>query len=255
LFGEDATLADSVKWLQELKFKALEKREGAAEQLDQVIELLNDDLLPDGAQIVEVGSQGVFVEARGVKLELGQLSDGYRGALALLVDLLRHIFSAYGTFDFERRDGRLVSTASAVVLIDEVEAHLHVSWQQKIGFWLTERFPKVQFLVTTHSPFICQAAHPEGLFLLPAPGEDRGVLPANKATYNQVVNGSIDDAVLSKLFGLEHAKSHRTRALEKEWASLRMRGLRGKLSQEELERKRELEEALPFPFEGVAEGR
>src|SRR5262245_59632517 len=43
-----------------------------------------------------------------------------------------------------------------VVLIDEVEAHLHLSLQQQIGFALTDRFPGVQFLVTTHSPYVCQ---------------------------------------------------------------------------------------------------
>jgi predicted ATP-binding protein involved in virulence len=45
---------------------------------------------------------------------------------------------------------------------------MHVEWQQKIGFWLTSHFPNIQFLTTSHSPFICQAAGPRGVIRLPA---------------------------------------------------------------------------------------
>ena len=45
-----------------------------------------------------------------------------------------------------------------VILIDEIDAHLHPAWQKRIGFWLKAHFPNIQFIVTTHSPFICQAA-------------------------------------------------------------------------------------------------
>jgi predicted ATPase len=54
---------------------------------------------------------------------------------------------------------------SGVELIDEVDAHLHPEWQREVGFWLKRHFPKIQFLVTTHSPSICQAAAPNGLFV------------------------------------------------------------------------------------------
>ena len=48
--------------------------------------------------------------------------------------------------------------APGVVLIDEVDAHLHPTWQRRIGLWFREHFPKLQFIVSTHSPLICQAA-------------------------------------------------------------------------------------------------
>lgn len=256
LFREDHALTEGITWLKQLNHQALEGDGPAKDLLADVLELLNDDLLPDGAKVVKVSSRGVEIERAGVRLDLLAWSDGYRVALALLLDLVRNIVDAYGKFDLQRDDdGRLVIENGALVLIDEIEAHLHVSWQQKIGFWLTERFPNVQFLVTTHSPFICQAAHREGLFLLPAPGEVRGVERADQATYNQVVNGSIDDAVLSKLFGLEHAKSLQTLAKEQEWATLRMQSLEAPLSDADAKRKRELEADLPFPFESLLGGR
>ena len=64
--------------------------------------------------------------------------------------------------------GAPVVTHRGVVLIDEVDVHLHVSWQRSIGFWLKKHFPNVQFIVTTHSPFVCQAADPGRSLLPPA---------------------------------------------------------------------------------------
>jgi predicted ATP-binding protein involved in virulence len=92
------------------------------------------------------------------------MSDGYRAALALLVDILRHMIQAFGVENLvEEANGRRQISHSGVVLIDEIDAHLHPEWQREIGFWLKRHFPKVQFLVTTHSPIILQAAdiHPQ----------------------------------------------------------------------------------------------
>lgn len=46
---------------------------------------------------------------------------------------------------------------TGVVLIDEVDAHLHPTWQTRIGQWFTKYFPNIQFIVTTHSPLVCRA--------------------------------------------------------------------------------------------------
>ena len=56
------------------------------------------------------------------------------------------------------------------MLIDEIDAHLHIAWQKRIGFWLKEHFPNIQFIVMTHSPFVCQAANREGAHPAPDAG-------------------------------------------------------------------------------------
>ncbi|WP_295430877.1 AAA family ATPase [uncultured Thiodictyon sp.] len=176
MFQEAASLAEVDQWLRNLNHKALENRVAERAQLELLLEILRDELMPNQIVVDRVDSDGLWLRDRnGVQLSWEEMSDGYRAALALLTDILRHLISAYGTEDLtERVDGTLRIKRSGVVLIDEVDAHLHPEWQREIGFWLKRHFPNIQFLVTTHSPIICQAADPNGLFVLPEPGSSAG---------------------------------------------------------------------------------
>jgi predicted ATP-dependent endonuclease of OLD family len=136
------------------------------------------------------------------------MSDGYRAALALLVDILRHMIQAFGVENLvERVDGRLQIAHSGVVLIDEIDAHLHPEWQREIGFWLKRHFPKVQFLVTTHSPIILQAADANGLFVLPEPASNERPRRLAQEEYQKIVASRPDSILLSPAFGLENTRS------------------------------------------------
>ena len=77
-----------------------------------------------------------------------QLSDGERGTLALVLDLTRRLAQA----NPEMADP--AKKAEAIVLIDEIDLHLHPKWQRRIVGNLTTAFPKCQFIATTHSPQI-----------------------------------------------------------------------------------------------------
>ncbi|MDL2321619.1 AAA family ATPase [Desulfosarcina sp. OttesenSCG-928-B08] len=79
-----------------------------------------------------------------------QLSDGYRTMLALVMDLARRMAVANEAIQWS--EGESILHSPGVVLIDEVELHLHPSWQQTVLPSLMEIFPNVQFIVTTHSP-------------------------------------------------------------------------------------------------------
>ena len=71
------------------------------------------------------------------------MSEGYRAAVAMLIDLLRHLVETYGHEGLvEETDGKWICPHSGVVLIDEVDSHLHPEWQRRIGFWLKVRFPE-----------------------------------------------------------------------------------------------------------------
>ena len=92
-------------------------------------------------------SGGFLLIDRGVAtLPVRQLSDGERGVLAMVLDLTRRLAQA----NPEMTDP--AAEAEAVVLIDEIELHLHPKWQRSIVRNLTETFPKCQFIATTHSP-------------------------------------------------------------------------------------------------------
>ncbi|MEV7859939.1 AAA family ATPase [Streptomyces hirsutus] len=233
LFDEDVSLSDAVTWLVGQHLRALEGDSTAAELKDTALTILGDGLLPDDCQVVDVDSEGLWVERNGLRYPLREMSDGLRTVTALVVDLLRQVYESYaaareaGRPLAEYRDGSVVVPVPGVVLIDEVDAHLHVSWQRRIGPWLTAHFPAIQFLVTTHSPYICQSADPGGLIRLPGPGERTGPQVVEEDLYERVVYGSGDDAALSELFGLDSPYSEKAEALRAELVGLEASILRG----------------------------
>lgn len=93
-------------------------------------------------------------EGRMEVLELDQLSDGQRAVLALAADLAWRMARANPHLDNPL-------SSEAVVLIDEVELHLHPSWQQRILNDLRRTFPNAQFIVSTHSPQVLTTVKPE----------------------------------------------------------------------------------------------
>lgn len=85
---------------------------------------------------------------QGSALYLEQLSDGERGLLALVFDLTRRLAIANPQSDNPIRNG------VALVMIDEIELHLHPKWQRDVVRRLRETFRSCQFVVTTHSPLV-----------------------------------------------------------------------------------------------------
>lgn len=82
------------------------------------------------------------------EFDFNTLSSGYSSILYILFDMMQQMQNEGGSFDY---------TKEGIALIDEVEAHLHISLQKKILPFLTGFFPNVQFIITTHSPFILQS--------------------------------------------------------------------------------------------------
>jgi energy-coupling factor transporter ATP-binding protein EcfA2 len=249
LFREDASLVESIGWLREIYLQRLENKAGTAELEAAVLSLLNDGLLPDNTLIDRIDSDGLWTYQYDVYLPLRELSDGYRTTAALVMDIVRHLHRSFGDLRIETAEDEHGSYQrvdhEGVVLIDEVDLHLHVSWQKRIGFWLKRHFPNIQFIVTTHSPFICQAADPGGLIRLPAPGEDRTVEHVSEDLYNTVVNGSIDDAILTELFGLETPYSLEAERLRDKVTHLEGKLQSGNATDKDRDDLRELRSRLP----------
>ena len=88
----------------------------------------------------------LLIDRGGTTISVRQLSDGERGTLALVLDLTRRLAQA----NPEMSDP--AAEAEAVVLIDEIELHLHPKWQRQIVRNLMATFPRCQFIATTHSP-------------------------------------------------------------------------------------------------------
>lgn len=209
LFREDASLSESVAWLKDVYLRRLEGNTDAAALEGLVLDLLGDGLLPDGMAVERVTSEGLWVKPPdGRALPLDAVSDGYRTVAGFVLDLVKQLSETFGRLRTDVVDGRTVVLEHGLVLVDEIDVHLHVEWQKRIGFWLKDHFPQIQFIVTTHSPFICQAADPGGLIRLsPAWCHGRSAEIVQAEVFARVVNGGADDAVLSELFGLESTMS------------------------------------------------
>ena len=237
LFQESASLAETDEWLRQLNYKRLEGHAKEGALLKLVIQFLNDQLLPNQVRVDRVDSDGLWLKDReGTELSWSDMSDGYRSALALLTDILRHMSGTYGIDGLidQDPDGGLCIRRSGVVLIDEIDAHLHPEWQREIGFWLKKRFPNIQFIVTSHSPLICQAADPNGLFVLPEPGSDEPARALTAEEYQEVISSRPDTILRSAAFGLQNTRSPVAVAARSAFADLRTKQRAGgKLTQAE----------------------
>lgn len=147
LFHEDAGLTESVSWMIDLHHRSLQEF-GASHQsevppdipatllLSTVMGLLDDGLLPHRYRLNGVSPDGLMVSLRGSEesFPLREMSDGFRTLAALVLDIIRQIHAGYGRLQTERTSsGRVAVLQPGVVLIDEVDAHLHVTWQRQVG--------------------------------------------------------------------------------------------------------------------------
>ena len=135
--------------------------------------------------VVSIKSNG-----RVENLSLDQLSGGYRIVLALAADLARRM--AQGN---PHLDNPLES--EAVVLIDEIELHLHPAWQQRVLGDLRRTFPNTQFIVSTHSPQVLTTAKPQHIVELHRDGDHIEAGAPAGATY-----GAEAGDVLSVVMGV-----------------------------------------------------
>ncbi|MFM8296677.1 MAG: AAA family ATPase, partial [Microcystaceae cyanobacterium] len=93
------------------------------------------------------------------ELTINQLSDGEKCLLAMVGDIARRLAIANPGLDDPLQ-------GEGIVLIDEIELHLHPQWQHRIIPRLTETFPNCQFIVTTHSPLVLGHVRPENIYIL-----------------------------------------------------------------------------------------
>ena len=221
--GEDVALTNAQKWLSKLYFDSLaEKDDPSPIDLDRrtlgaITSFINDGgFLPHDSKIFEVNGKTVHIrDGNRVITPLEQLSDGYRSALSMILELARQMFIHIGAEKMLNSMSVVPGTIQApgVVFIDEVDAHLHPTWQRDIGKWLTKSFPNVQFIVTTHSPIVCRAAVTDegavrgSIWKLPPPGVDYEFDKVTELEFSQLVYGNVLDAYSTELFGEEVLRS------------------------------------------------
>ena len=260
-FGENVALGESLRWLSSLYVKYLGgDGDGTEYDIIEAVQSFIDEteLLPHGARSAGVSSERIeMLDGRGTRVAVEEMSDGYRSILSLTLELIRLMFSAFDTRTALNAINITAGTISlpGVVAIDEVDAHLHPAWQQRIGDWFVERFPVTQFFVTTHSPINCRAARRGSVWLLPVPGSEEQPRRIRGYELDRLIDGNILDAYGTELFGEEITRSEHSRERLEQLARLNRKRLQAPLSPDEQSELERLRASMPSRPSNTADDR
>jgi predicted ATP-binding protein involved in virulence len=223
LFRPEVILTSSLTWIKDQYTRSFEDDKKAQKVLNIIKNLIaSGSLLPNQLKIDKITADGVFFkDADGVLLHISELSDGVKSILALTFELCRLLFDKYNISEVNNnmlQSG--VIDVAGVVLIDEIDAHLHPTWQTRIGQWFTYYFPNLQFIVTTHSPLICRACEKGSIWRLAAPGNDRISGEVTGEDKDKLIYGDVLDAYETDVFGAKITRGEEGREKQDEYRSL-----------------------------------
>ena len=244
LFRESAELYDAEDILLKLDHRAKSGGEKDSEILERVKQILAT-VLPDveDQKKIHIRAPQVFVsqkEPSGVQFEtaygtvpLSGLSLGYQTTLTWVVDLAMRLYARYP-------DSSNPLAKPGIVLIDNIDLHLHPRWQRRMMADITGLFPEVQFVATAHSPLIVQAAENAKLVVL---GESDGEVFIDD-DHELVNTWRVDQILASDLFGVP-TRSQYIEDLRKERNALLDRPDRSESDEARLQLLREELDRLP----------
>lgn len=242
-FKTSATFPHTLAWIQRIYTESLEDKSNTL--IQSIQKLLNSSgFLPNGTTLSGISSKGIFFRNElGATVPLSCLSDGYRSVLALTLELIHQLVLSFGQdLVFRNRNqDEWVIDLPGVVLIDEIDVHLHPNWQLRIGEWFTKHFPQIQFIVTTHSPLICRASEHGSIWLLAAAGSLAPSGRISKIDSDRIIFGNILDAYGTELFGSAAARSQKSNERLARLGRLNMLSAFGKITEEEERERRELQ--------------
>ena len=172
-FFDGQDLENVEEWILQLTLAENQGQQKAGEILNQIRTIIKSGLLPDlKNKDFEVKSEQkgvrfenfVLFDTDYGKLRLRDLGYGYQSMMAWVLDLVRRMVERYP-------DSKNPLEEPAIVLVDEIDLHLHPEWQRKIIAHLTKYFPNTQFIVTAHSPLIVQSAENINVVILRKEGD------------------------------------------------------------------------------------
>ncbi|HKP75363.1 MAG TPA: AAA family ATPase [Longimicrobiaceae bacterium] len=189
LFEEHVTLTPLGTWLPSMRHSNPGRHK-------QVINLINR-LLPEGTRILDEpeGSEYVF-DHQGAPVPFAAMSDGYRAYTGWIADLLYHVcMGAPSGYKLEENRG--------IVLVDEIDLHLHPAWQRIVVPQLAQALPNLQFVLTSHSPLVVGTLQSTNLRVIES---DEGA--STVARLHEHVHGRTADQILvSSYFGLSSPRA------------------------------------------------
>jgi uncharacterized protein (TIGR02646 family) len=199
LFNPTAPLSDVEPWFANRSLVSKERFEQVAVALKRLLMLDREDLISRGRGKIEAR---VF----GTRLPVRQLSDGFQSVLALALDIMLTMFQRWPS----------MQDAEGIVLLDEIEVHLHPRWKIELVKRLRNVFPRVAFLATTHDPLCLRGLNRKEIVVLRRDENHQvtalqGVPPIDELRADQV---------LTSLFGLTSTRGDKTNAMIAKYSRL-----------------------------------
>lgn len=165
----------------------------------KTIQNLFQELLESNV-VIDVSAKGVKFKEKGFELSFSQLSEGYKNIMVWVSDLI---------YRFQQSQPKIsrLEDFKGVVLLDEIELHLHPIWQRRIIGQLRKFFPNIQFVFTTHSPTIIQGASEEAVIYRIYRNPKTGKTSSSEAYFKKDLDHlMLNTLATSPLFGLEDAR-------------------------------------------------
>ena len=207
LFDDSIELINAEEWFLQKEWAFLKSENNTKlkfkREFDLVIELLID-ILPDVHKIVSKtidennSKPKIEVKTSFGWVNIRDLSYGYQTITALLVDIAFNMMERYS-------ESENPLSEPVIILIDEIDLHLHPKWQRIVIDKLSHHFPKAQFIVTAHSPLILQVAQDKNANIVVCRKEDDRVVIDNNP--ESVKGWRIDQILTSDLFEVSSSQS------------------------------------------------
>ena len=187
---------------------------------NHVTGILKQVLNLDTKDYVKLTSTSIEIKSKWGKQELSTLGDGYISTTTWILDLF-----SWWMLHLKLDHKSVLSNKSikGIVLIDEIEQHLHPIWQTKIITLLKSAFPNIQFIATTHSPLVISSEMNVPVLVLNNPN------PIPK-----FVSGWLAEDVYREVMGLKSSRGSQVKVLINEYKDLHLKKLDGKAAKEDL---------------------
>lgn len=199
LFSDNVSLVEPIEWIKELDRRSNYKNtKNKTTSLVTAIKLF-EDLLGKNIRIVINENTGdiSFVE-RGTTVAFKELSEGYKSVMTWASDLLFRLMDNQPTVT-------KIRDYTGIVLVDEVDLHLHPRWSKSLARKLRRWFPKIQFIFSTHSPSMVMGASNDAVFYRIY--KDGGISCISEPFYNEDMSTMmLNGLITSPLFGLDDAR-------------------------------------------------
>lgn len=197
LFSSDSRLINLEEWLMQLDYASKNDKTLAENRLNKIKELICGNLFPEIYDFNFESSDElhnyVLFKTKDGEFRYTDLGYGYQSMLSWIVDLCKRMFDAYPNEENPLH-------GEAVVLVDEIDLHLHPKWQREIITYLSQAFPNVQFIVTTHSPLVVQSMENINLYLLKRDKE--GKILVERSALNNYSGWTVEE-ILRDAMGLD----------------------------------------------------